>query len=266
MIVEGENLSGDTLQEGAPASEQLDQTPAETSAPETQEAGTAEAATGEGKATEQTEAEKAAAEKGDDKQPWYERRIAKQSAKLAEAIARNQEMERQLAAYAAGQTPSETAQAPLTPNDPVVLAAARQIAAAEAFNAECNRAFEAGKQAFPDFVNAVSTVQMVDGYSNSVIEAALATGAPADVLYQLGKNPDEAERIFSLPPVRMAVELGKLASTPKPAAPKPPISSAPPPIKPLNSKPQAVEKDPEKMSDAEWLEWRETQVAAKRRK
>ena len=57
----------------------------------------------------------------------------------------------------------------------------------------------------------------------------------------------------------MAIELGKLSA--KGFAPRPPPqSAAPPPIKPLVGSGR-VETDPDKMNAADWMKWREKQLA-----
>jgi hypothetical protein len=92
-----------------------------------------------------------------------------------------------------------------------------------------------------------------------------------DIAYHLGSNLADARRIAGLHPLLQAKEIGKIeamlaaqtAETPKaetPAAqpkPKPKlVSSAPAPIKAVGGTETAAP-DPEKMSDAQWLQWRE---------
>ena len=69
------------------------------------------------------------------------------------------------------------------------------------------------------------------------------------ILYQLGKNPDNAERILAMPPMQMGIELAKLTT----AAPaQKPVSKAPPPLSPVGGA-ATVEPDFSKMSDDEWF-------------
>lgn len=77
----------------------------------------------------------------------------------------------------------------------------------------------------------------------------------ADVLYQLGKTPDEAARIAQLPPLAAARELGKIEATLGQHKPKP-SSKAPPPIDPVGGTADATI-DPEKLPFDEYVKWRE---------
>ena len=79
------------------------------------------------------------------------------------------------------------------------------------------------------------------------------------VLYHLGKNPQEAARISQLPANLQALELGRLEarlSLPQPKT----ASNSPPPIKPLNAGGESVTKSPDEMTTKEWLEWRNKQL------
>ena len=87
--------------------------------------------------------------------------------------------------------------------------------------------------------------------------------APAKLLYHLSQNPDEAERIASLPVGKQAREIWKLerqlAEAPAPRKP----SAAPAPIKPVGGKSAAAEEMPDAAKDPDkWLEWRTRQLAA----
>ena len=76
----------------------------------------------------------------------------------------------------------------------------------------------------------------------------------ADVLYHLGSNPAEALRISSLNPTEQVFELGRISAAL--TAPKPKtITQAPTPIKPVSPRGSA-QRDPAKMSMAEYREWR----------
>jgi hypothetical protein len=87
------------------------------------------------------------------------------------------------------------------------------------------------------------------------------------VAYYLGKNPDVAARINSLPDNLAAVELGridaKLAIEREQAKAKP-VSKAPPPPPKIDATEPAVEKDPSQMTDAEFAKWRKRQIAQRR--
>lgn len=74
----------------------------------------------------------------------------------------------------------------------------------------------------------------------------------------LGMNQTELRRLASLPPHRLGLEFARLEARlaeQRPAATKAP---APPPAIGIRAAP--VEKDPDQMTTAEWLKWREAQL------
>lgn len=77
----------------------------------------------------------------------------------------------------------------------------------------------------------------------------------ADIAYWLGSNRTEAARIAKLPPLKQAVEIGRIEarlSLPRSKT----VTTAPEPIAPVRGKATAS-KDPDKMSPAEYRKWRE---------
>ena len=52
--------------------------------------------------------------------------------------------------------------------------------------------------------------------------AILNTDEPAKVLYELGNNPAEYQRLMNLPPAKRQIEIVKIAIKQKPAPPAPP--------------------------------------------
>lgn len=79
-----------------------------------------------------------------------------------------------------------------------------------------------------------------------------------EVAYHLGSHLDEAERIFSLDPVKRARELTKLEFRVDALKPKV-VSDAPDPISPLGQA-EKVGQSQEDMSDDAWLDWRYKQL------
>jgi hypothetical protein len=132
-----------------------------------------------------------------------------------------------------------------------------QTAAQEAYNARVSKTAE--KYADYKAVAESPDVQV----SMPMAQAILQSEHGPDIQYYLGKNPAEAKRISSLHPLQQLVELGTIVAkltattseTPAPAAPatKPaPVSAAPKPIKPLESKSEPAAKDPSQMSMEEY--------------
>lgn len=82
-----------------------------------------------------------------------------------------------------------------------------------------------------------------------------------EVAYHLGSNPTEAQHIANLPPHRQAAELGKLEAklTAQPAAAPPSPKPIPPePPKTVSGLTAGINKKPEEMSMAEYMEWHRT--------
>lgn len=104
-----------------------------------------------------------------------------------------------------------------------------------AFTEASNRVYDEGLQKHGDsFKEGVANLNALGMMNAEVVQAAIATGSPADVLNALGADVDEAARITALPPVAMAVELTKLAGKLS-TREQPQISRAPAPIAPVGS-------------------------------
>ena len=97
----------------------------------------------------------------------------------------------------------------------------------------------------------------------AVMEILAESEAPADVAYYLGKNRTQAIAISRMTPTAAARAIAKIEAeiSANPAPPPKKTTSAPPPIKPLGSGPAAITKDPRKMSQAEYEEYRRQQGA-----
>jgi len=120
-------------------------------------------------------------------------------------------------------------------------------------------AIENGNKKYKDFAKVALNKDLI--LSPEVAKIILDTDIPEDLMYFLGENPDESERISGLDQVRAAKEIGKLEiklEKKKEEVVKPTIrkqSKAPEPIIPLRSE-GVTEKDPNKMSPAEYKAWR----------
>lgn len=190
--------------------------------------------------------------------PWFQKRIDDLTREKYEARRQADALAAQLEAWQRAQVqpeqddgkPRQITQADI---DRMVDQKAEAKAAQAAFDAECNAAYEKGKQSFPDFETALGNFRLLGGLPPQLVDAAIATGEAHKVLYELGKDPDEATRIMSLSPTRMAVELAKKAvSAP---APKP-VSKAPAPVRPIDGNAR-VSDSPEHMTMDQFIAWRE---------
>ncbi len=196
------------------------------------------------------------------REDWRDKRIAKLTAQLREAQARQNVV------------PQNPDLNPTVDFELRVREEAQRLAAAEQFNARCLDVVNQGKKEFPDFDSRVENLKRVVAggdqeavmqYSN-LIAAAIETGEGAKIIHHLGNDLDAAARLMALSPVRMGVELAKLAFKEAPEQ----VSSAPRPIRNLGASPQHTAIDPtdpsraERLSTAEWMARRNAQIQDRR--
>jgi len=222
-------------------------------------------AEGEGK-----KAEAAPAAKVD----WRDRRIAQLTARLREA---QQQAPATGAVSEAAPAPVAPAATPAAGTDAQIEARAQQIASVAEFNRQCDAAAAEGRAKFGTevFGSRVQSLQrLVDpgdqrslAAFNTFLSSALETGEAPRLIHELGADLDEASRILSLPPAKMAVELTKRALA-KPVEEEP--SGAPKPPTPIGNRGVSHDAiapdDPDRadrLSTAEWMRRREAQEAAK---
>lgn len=209
--------------------------------------------------TEQTTTEPAASKTN--KKPWFlntienlreDRRII-----AAERDIYKKQLE-QRAGNAEGQESSATA---VTEADIERIAEQRvsQRTAVKAFNDKCDATANLGKEKYSDFGEALGVLGQVGLVDPQFLDIATDLEHGHEVLYHLGKNPDEAAKLLNMPPHKQAIQLAKIEAkiASKPA--KQP-SKAPAPITPLGggSSSGYTGNDPSKMSDEQYMEWRKT--------
>ena len=78
----------------------------------------------------------------------------------------------------------------------------------------------------------------------------------------LGTNQTELRRLAALPPHRQGLEFARLEA--RLTADRPTGTRATPPPPAIGSRSAGVEKDPDSMSNEEWLKWREAQLRKQR--
>lgn len=201
--------------------------------------------------------------------PWYERRIADLTRVRHARESRIAELEAQVAELS---RPPEDRRMPQTPEelaavtDRLATEKAQKLSAQQAFDTACNDVYKQGKAEYADFDAVLGNFVPLGGLNVELIEAALATDVPSKVLYHLGKNLDEADRVMQLSPIRKVAELTKIAvklTTPPPA---PKVSGAPKPIPVSGARAGRVPaEDPEKMDMAAWVKWRDSQIEERRK-
>lgn len=135
---------------------------------------------------------------------------------------------------------------------------------AQAEHAKLQKSWEERVEAASDAYDDFEEVALNPGVpiSDAMMQSIVRSEKGADVAYYLGKNIAEASRIAQMDPISAAIRIGEIAATlARPQAKK--TTNAPPPINPVGAR-ASVSKDPDKMSTAEWLAWRNEQVAKKR--
>ncbi len=121
---------------------------------------------------------------------------------------------------------------------------------------ELDEKMEKGRNKYADFNELVLDEDLK--ISDSMVEAILFSDTAEDVLYYLGKHPEESADIAKLPKLKVAHELGKIEerlSTPPPPLKKK-TTNAPEPIIPLKTT-GVTEHDPAQMTPKEYRAWRE---------
>jgi hypothetical protein len=232
----------------------------------------------EGEKPEEVTPEQAAKREG----RRFERRLDKAYRKAAEAQARAELLEKQLAELKQPKAPEGAPTLEQFDYDPEKYAAAKaDYAKAEAAKEyEAKQKTEAGKQAtqklltdweekaergadkYDDWTEIVGELKPTNPFMHAIMEAENGE----DVAHYLGKHPKEAERIAKLPPLSQVREVGKLEAKllAKPAEPKTP-SKAPAPITPLTGAAPVVSDAPSETDDIrDWIRKRQKQVHGRR--
>jgi len=144
-----------------------------------------------------------------------------------------------------------------------------QQEAASAVDATYNeRAADAARR-IPDFVDVVGKADIQ--ITHDMLAALKASAHGPDIVYELAKNPAEAQRIAGLPAAQMFMALGAMearaaatatTATSAPAAAAAPAArttNAPPPARPAGAGASAPNTDPANMSMDEYKAWRKGQ-------
>ncbi len=121
---------------------------------------------------------------------------------------------------------------------------------------ELDEKMEKGRIKYDDFNELVLNEDLK--ISESMVEAILLSDTAEDVLYYLGKHPEEAADIAKLSPLKVAHELGKIEArlSIPPPPPKKKTTNAPEPITPVKTT-GVIEHDPSQMTPREYRAWRE---------
>jgi hypothetical protein len=151
------------------------------------------------------------------------------------------------------------------------------MAQQQEFTRRCNEVAELGRRQYNGFDQRVQRLTgLIDNTDpmqvqryNGFLEATLETGDAARLIHELGGDLNEASRIMALSPMRMAVELARMANRPT-AEP----SAAPRPINPLGSSTpgQRIAAAPDnpdtadQMNMEDWMRARDEQISQRRQR
>lgn len=148
-------------------------------------------------------------------------------------------------------------------DDQLVEERAKQIVKTERFTEACNTLYDKGEEEFKDWPTVMDNINALGGFAENptVLSIALELPNSHKLIHQLGSDPELADKIFNMTPVKMTVELTRLSDEiNKPKRDK--LSEAPEPVKSLkNSKAAPSEQLKDEDSTEEWMRKREKQVA-----
>jgi hypothetical protein len=123
-----------------------------------------------------------------------------------------------------------------------------------------------GFNKYPDFEE-VAFDRTASHITPMVVDILAECDHPADIAYYLAKNRVEGVAISRMTPIKASREIAKIeaklaaAPAPSPRRETKPTTSAPPPINPLAGGTGGIIKDPEKMTQKEYEQWRASQGA-----
>lgn len=123
-----------------------------------------------------------------------------------------------------------------------------------------NKRAERMRAKYPDFDEAISAPIFSPAVSQEVLDSEYG----AEIGYYLAKNPDEALRLSSLPPSKVAKEIGKL-EVKFTSVSKRTVSKAPPPITPLDGD-DTVKPDFEKMPIEDFMKAEKKKIIERKKR
>ena len=120
---------------------------------------------------------------------------------------------------------------------------------------------DAARAKYQDLDEVIDAADVV--FPQSTFDVIVESDQSAEIAYHLAKNPAESARIAALSHVQQIKELARLEDKFKATTPQPikRVSQAPTPISALGGNGEIAGKDPEKMSDEEWLAYERNRVA-----
>lgn len=200
-----------------------------------------------------------------------QRRIDRRTADYHRTRAENEQLRARLEALETKSGESVQPQDKAKDADPVVLA--KEIARAERFAETADQLVSEGTKKHRDFRDALASLASEVGpfvtknghpspFMEAVLEVVDDTKQRTELMYHLGKNPEVAEELAGLSPLKLATRLDRIQRELTEAG-KPKTSNAPKPLEAV--KPASVDSElGPGLSDAEWMRRREAQLKERR--
>lgn len=114
-------------------------------------------------------------------------------------------------------------------------------------------------KAHPDFDQAVDQLASSVSFHPAIVDAIGNSDHGPAVVHYLAQHLDEADALSRLPPHLAAVRLGRIEAQVSTAKPKP-VTNAPNPPPTLGGGKATIAKNPDEMTQAEWLAWRNSSL------
>jgi hypothetical protein len=243
-----------------------DETVAETAAGDVTQTETTEQTTEQATETQTQETAATETPTPEPAEDWRDKEIKRKHAKLKETERETERLRKEnedLRALAQGRADGKEAPPapqPATQSQDDIQRAARVLRDQERYQEQLQVTNSAGEKDYGDkwgkALDKLSTFGQVDPADMTAI---LNTDNPAKVLFELGNNPAEYQRLMDLPPAKRLTEIVKISmkEAPKPA---PNISKAPPPTESVGNRVNPeVDLRSEKVSDSDWYAVRQKQ-------
>jgi len=190
-------------------------------------------------------------EKPEETQDWRDKQLRKQHAKIKDrerALAEATQRIADLEVLAKRPADGEAAPTQNYSRDEIQREATR-IVQQQNYARELETTNSAGEKAYgKDWSASLENLATLGTVEMDVMQGILGTDAPAKVLYELGKNPAEYQRIMELEPHRRQTEFVKLSLQPAKAKP----SNAPAPTEPVKARVSPSVEMSDKMTDEQW--------------
>lgn len=203
---------------------------------------------------------------------WARRRFAEltqQRRQAEERAAQNERMLQELIARSqqAPEAGENGTQPPANQQNVMLLAQqlATQQLQQQQFVETTTRLDDAGRKLVDDYDQRIENLKMAGAATPEFVEALVAVPGAEKVAAYLGDpmNIEEAIRIASLPPIKMAVELVQISEKAKKTFSKQ-VSKAPAPIDPLGGGSSSTGGEPDAKKDPKaWIAWRNANARRK---